>query len=178
MVNPRAQSVPVEREGKYLHFRWSFTVPLPMEQVRPRLQAYFSKMGYTSVDMGEVLRMRRSSLWRSMLIWTPRSLAAELVIRCTPTNEGTQIALELTVDKTGHWVYKEDCDLLATELVEAERHLLGEPVDFAAMDALNRHTAVQLIYVILITFVLLLPLAVVALGLRILMREFLGSNED
>lgn len=176
MTDSSAQTVLVAREGKYLHFCWSFTVPIPMDQVRPRLQAYFSQLGYTSAAAGAVLRLRRSSLLRSMLIWTPRNLAAELTVRCTSAGEGTQVALELTVDKTGHWVYKEDCDLLATELVEAERYLLGEPVDFAAMDTLNRHTAVQLIYVVLITFVLALPLVVVALGLRILMQEFLGLD--
>ncbi|MGQ9902207.1 MAG: hypothetical protein ACUVR1_08360 [Fimbriimonadales bacterium] len=169
MADSRVRSVPVEQEGKYLRFRWSFTVPMPIEQVRPRLQAYFSKLGYTSAAAEDALVMRRSSLLRSMLIWTPRNLAAELAVRYIPVGEGTQVALELTVDKTGHWVYNEDCELLATELVEAERYLLGEQVDCAAMDTLNRHTAVQLIYVFAITFVLALPLGVVALGLRILM---------
>ena len=176
MEYSRASSVRIEKEGNHLHLRWSVEVPMPVGQVRPRLQAYFSKLGYTSAAAGEGLRMRRGSLLRSMLIWTPRNLAAELTVRCTPAGEGTQVALELTVDKTGHWIYKEDCDLLATELVEAERFLLGEQVDLAAMDALNRHTSVQLIYVILITFVFTLPLVVVALGLRILMREFFGID--
>lgn len=177
MADSRVRSVPVEQEGKYLRFRWSFTVPMPIEQVRPRLQAYFSQLGYTSTATEDKLMMRRSSLLRSMLIWMPRSLAAALAIRCTSTNEGTQVALDLTVDKTGHWVYKEDCELLAAELVGAERYLLGEPVDFAAMDALNRHTVVQVIYATLISLVLALPLAVVSLGLRILMREFLGLDK-
>lgn len=176
MADSRVRSVPVEQEGKYLRFRHSFTVSLPMEQVRPRLQAYFSQLGYTSTATEDTLMMRRSSLLRSMLIWMPRSLAAALAIRCTSTNEGTQVALDLTVDKTGHWVYKEECELLAAELVGAERYLLGEPVDFAAMDALNRHTVVQVIYATLISLVLALPLVVVALGLRILMREFLGLD--
>lgn len=175
-------SVPVEEEGKYLHFRWSFTVPLPIEQVRHRLQAYFSKLGYTPTATEDALVMRRGSLLRSMLIWTPRSLAAKLTVRCTPTNRDrdTQVALELTVDKTGHWIFDAECELLAIELVEAEHYLLYERADFAAMNALNRHVRQGVVYAVLmacvIFCVLFVPLVVVAVLLNIVVWKSLGIN--
>jgi hypothetical protein len=133
-------SVPIERVGRYLRFRWDFVAPLPVDGARQKLQDYFTRLGYTLVSSGDALVMRRGSLARSMLKWAPRNLAVELIARLAPAGDGTAITLELQLNRTGHTIYGAEQYLHAWELKEAETYLRGEPVDFAAMEHFDRRT--------------------------------------
>jgi hypothetical protein len=126
--------VPIERVGRYLRFRWNFVTPVPAEQARQKLQDYFTRLGYTLVSSGDTLVMRRGSLARSMLKWSPRRLAVELTARLAPAGDGTAVTLELQLNRTGHTIYEAERYLHAWELTRAETYLRGEPVDFAAME--------------------------------------------
>jgi hypothetical protein len=133
-------SVPIERVGRYLRFRWDFLAPLPVDGARQKPQDYFTRLGYTLVSSGDALVMRRGSLARSMLKWAPRNLAVELIARLAPAGDGTAITLELQLNRTGHTIYGAEQYLHAWELKEAETYLRGEPVDFAAMEHFDRRT--------------------------------------
>jgi hypothetical protein len=132
--------VPIERVGRYLRFRWNFVTPVPAEQARQKLQDYFTRLGYTLVSSGDALVMRRGSLVRSMLKWSPRRLAVELTARLAPAGDGTAVTLELQLNRTGHTIYEAERYLHAWELTRAETYLRGEPVDFAAMEHFERRT--------------------------------------
>ena len=133
-------SVPIERVGRYLRFRWSFVAPVPVEETRRRLQDYFTRPGYTLASSGDALVMKRGTLARSMLKWSPRNLATELTARLAPAADGTAVTLELQLNRTGHTIYGAEQYLHAWELKEAETYLRGEPVDFAAMERFDRRT--------------------------------------
>jgi hypothetical protein len=133
-------SVPIERVGRYLRFRWSFVAPVPVEEARRRLQDYFTRLGYALVASGDALVMKRGTLARSMLKWSPRNLATELTARLAPAGDGTAVTLELQLNRTGHTIYGAELYLHAWELKEAETYLRGEPIDFAAMERFNRRT--------------------------------------
>jgi hypothetical protein len=133
-------SVPIERVGRYLRFRWDLVAPLPVDGARQKLQDYFTQLGYTLVSSGDALVMRRGSLARSMLKWAPRNLAVELIARLAPAGDGTAITLELQLNRTGHTLYGAEQYLHAWELKEAETYLRGQPVDFAAMERFDRRT--------------------------------------
>jgi hypothetical protein len=140
MMHQADFSVPIERVGRYLHFRWNFVAPVPVEEARQRLQDYFTRLGYALVASGDTLVMRRGSLARSMLKWAPRNLAVELIARLAPAGDGTAITLELQLNRTGHIIYGAEQYLHAWELKEAETYLRGQPVDFAAMERFDRRT--------------------------------------
>lgn len=140
MTHREELSVPIERVGRYLHFRWSFVAPVPVEEARQRLQDYFTRLGYALVASGDALVMKRGSLARSMLKWSPRNLAVELTARCAPAGDGTAITLELQLNRTGHTIYEAERYLHAWELARAETYLRGESVDFAAMERFEQRT--------------------------------------
>lgn len=140
MTHREELSVPIERVGRYLRFRWSFVAPVPVEEARRRLQDYFTRLGYALVASGDALVMRRGSLARSMLKWSPRNLATELTARLAPAADGTAITLELQLNRTGHTLYGAEQYLHAWELKEAETYLRGESVDFAAMERFEQRT--------------------------------------
>jgi hypothetical protein len=140
MTHREELSVPIERVGRYLHFRWNFVAPVPVEEARQRLQDYFTRLGYTLASSGDALVMKRGTLARSMLKWSPRNLAVELTARCAPAGDGTAVTLELRLNRTGHTIYGAEQYLHAWELKEAETYLRGEPVDFAAMERFDRRT--------------------------------------
>jgi hypothetical protein len=140
MMHQADFSVPIERVGRYLHFRWNFVAPVPVEEARQRLQDYFTRLGYALVASGDTLVMKRGSLARSMLKWAPRNLAVELIARLAPAGDGTAITLELQLNRTGHIIYGAEQYLHAWELKEAETYLRGQPVDFAAMERFDRRT--------------------------------------
>jgi hypothetical protein len=66
--------------------------------------------------------MKRGSLARSMLKWSPRNLAVELTARLAPAGDGTAITLELQLNRTGHTIYGAEQYLHAWELKEAETY--------------------------------------------------------
>jgi hypothetical protein len=140
MTQLQELSVPIERVGRYLRFRWNFVAPVPTEQARQKLQDYFTRLGYTLVSSGDALMMKRGSLARSMLKWAPRRLAVELTARFAPAGDGTAITLELRLNRTGHTICDAERYLHAWELKEAETYLRGEPVDFAAMERFEQRT--------------------------------------
>jgi hypothetical protein len=73
MTHREELSVPIERVGRYLRFRWSFVAPVPVEEARRRLQDYFTRLGYALVDSNEnTLTMRRGA-GDSGLDWSLRS---------------------------------------------------------------------------------------------------------
>jgi hypothetical protein len=84
--------------------------------------------------------MKRGSLARSMLKWSPRRLAVELTARLAPAGDGTAVTLELQLNRTGHTIYEAERYLHAWELTRAETYLRGESVDFAAMEHFERRT--------------------------------------
>ena len=140
MTQLQELSVPIERVGRYLRFRWNFVAPVPTEQARQKLQDYFTRLGYTLVSSGDALMMKRGSLARSMLKWSPRRLAVELTARLAPAGDGTAVTLELRLNRTGHTIYEAERYLHAWELTRAETYLRGESVDFAAMEHFERRT--------------------------------------
>jgi hypothetical protein len=140
MAHQEGLSVPIERVGRYLRFRWSFVAPVPVEETRRRLQDYFTRLGYALVASGDALVMKRGTLARSMLKWSPRNLATELTARFAPAGDGTAVTLELQLNRTGHTIYGAELYLHAWELKKAETYLRGEPVDFAAMEDFDRRT--------------------------------------
>jgi len=140
MTQLQELSVPIERVGRYLRFRWNFVAPVPTEQARQKLQDYFTRLGYTLVSSGDALMMKRGSLARSMLKWSPRRLAVELTARLAPAGDGTAVTLELRLNRTGHTIYEAERYLHAWELTRAETYLRGEPVDFAAMEHFEQRT--------------------------------------
>jgi hypothetical protein len=140
MAHQEGLSVPIERVGRYLRFRWNFVAPVPVEEARQRLQDYFTRLGYTLASSGDALVMKRGTLARSMLKWSPRNLATELTARLAPAGDGTAVTLELQLNRTGHTLYGAEQYLHAWELKEAETYLRGEPVDFAAMERFDRRT--------------------------------------
>jgi hypothetical protein len=111
-----------------------------LTEARQKLQDYFTRLGYTLVSSGDALVMKRGSLARSMLKWSPRNLAVELTARCAPAGDGTAVTLELQLNRTGHTIYGAEQYLHAWELKEAETYLRGESVDFAAMERFDRRT--------------------------------------
>jgi hypothetical protein len=140
MAHQEGLSVPIERVGRYLRFRWSFVAPVPVEETRRRLQDYFTRLGYMLASSSDALVMKRGTLARSMLKWSPRNLATELTARLAPAGDGTAVTLELQLNRTGHTIYGAELYLHAWELKEAETYLRGEPVDFAAMERFDRRT--------------------------------------
>jgi len=170
-------SVPIERVGRYLHFRWSFVAPVPVEEARRRLQDYFTRLGYALVASGDTLVMKRGSLARSMLKWSPRRLAVELIARLAPAGDGTAITLELQLNRTGHTLYGAEQYLHAWELKEAETYLRGQPVDFAAMERFDRRTLERVYLSMGLGIAITIPFAVLifAIGRPILTELGIGS---
>jgi hypothetical protein len=132
MTHREELSVPIERVGRYLRFRWSFVAPVPVEEARRRLQDYFTRLGYALVASGDALVMKRGTL--------ARNLATELTARLAPAADGTAITLELQLNRTGHTIYEAERYLHAWELARAETYLRGESVDFAAMERFEQRT--------------------------------------
>jgi hypothetical protein len=170
-------SVPIERVGRYLRFRWSFVAPVPVEEARQRLQDYFTRLGYTLASSGDALVMKRGTLARSMLKWSPRNLATELTARLAPAGDGTAVTLELQLNRTGHTIYGAELYLHAWELKEAETYLRGEPVDFAAMERFDRRTLERVYLSMGLGVAITIPFAVLifAIGRPILTELGIGS---
>ena len=170
-------SVPIERVGRYLHFRWNFVAPVPVEEAQQRLQDYFTRLGYTLASSGDALVMKRGSLARSMLKWSPRNLAVELTARCAPAGDGTAVTLELRLNRTGHIIYGAEQYLHAWELKEAETYLRGEPIDFAAMERFDRRTLERVYLSMGLGVAITIPFAVLifAIGRPILTELGIGS---
>jgi hypothetical protein len=177
MTHREELSVPIERVGRYLRFRWSFVAPVPVEEARRRLQDYFTRLGYTLASSGDALAMRRGSLARSMLKWSPRNLATELTARLAPAADGTAITLELQLNRTGHTLYGAVQYLHAWELKEAETYLRGQPVDFAAMERFDRCTLERVYLSMGLGIAITIPFAVLifAIGRPILTELGIGS---
>jgi hypothetical protein len=177
MTHREELSVPIERVGRYLRFRWSFVAPVPVEEARRRLQDYFTRLGYTLASSGDALAMRRGSLARSMLKWSPRNLATELTARLAPAADGTAITLELQLNRTGHTLYGAEQYLHAWELKEAETYLRGEPIDFAAMERSDRRTLERVYLGMGLGVAITIPFAVLifAIGRPILTELGIGS---
>jgi hypothetical protein len=170
-------SVPIERVGRYLHFRWSFVAPVLVEEARQKLRDYFTRLGYTLASSGDALVMRRGSLVRSMLKWSPRNLAVELTARCAPAGDGTAVTLELRLNRTGHTIYGAEQYLHAWELKEAETYLRGQPVDFAAMERFDRRALERVYLSIGLGVAITIPFAVLifAIGRPMLTELGIGS---
>ena len=177
MTHREELSMPIERVGRYLHFRWSFVAPVPVEAARRRLQDYFTRLGYALVASGDALVMRRGSLARSMLKWSPRNLATELTARLAPAADGTAITLELQLNRTGHTLYGAEQYLHAWELKEAETYLRGEPIDFAAMERFDQRTLERVYLGMGLGVAITIPFAVLifAIGRPILTELGIGS---
>ena len=177
MTHREELSVPIERVGRYLHFRWNFVAPVPVEEARQRLQDYFTRLGYTLASSGDALVMKRGTLARSMLEWSPRNLATELTARLAPAGDGTAVTLELQLNRTGHTIYGAELYLHAWELKEAETYLRGEPVDFAAMEHFDRRTLERVYLSMGLGIAITIPFAVLifAIGRPILTELGIGS---
>jgi hypothetical protein len=177
MTHREELSVPIERVGRYLRFRWSFVAPVPVEAARQRLRDYLTRLGYALVASGDALVMRRGSLARSMLKWSPRNLATELTARLAPAADGTAITLELQLNRTGHTLYGAVQYLHAWELKEAETYLRGQPVDFAAMERFDRCTLERVYLSMGLGIAITIPFAVLifAIGRPILTELGIGS---
>jgi hypothetical protein len=177
MAHQEGLSVPIERVGRYLRFRWSFVAPVPVEETRRRLQDYFTRLGYTLASSGDALVMKRGTLARSMLKWSPRNLAVELTARCAPAGDGTAVTLELRLNRTGHTIYGAEQYLHAWELKEAETYLRGQPVDFAAMERFDRRTLERVCLSIGLGVAIAIPIVVliVVIGRPILTELGIGS---
>ena len=177
MAHQEGLSVPIERVGRYLRFRWSFVAPVPVEETRRRLQDYFTRLGYTLASSGDALVMKRGTLARSMLKWSPRNLATELTARLAPAGNGTAVTLELQLNRTGHTLYGAEQYLHAWELKEAETYLRGEPVDFAAMEHFDRRTLERVYLGMGLGIAITIPFAVLifAIGRPILTELGIGS---
>jgi hypothetical protein len=177
MAHQEGLSVPIERVGRYLRFRWSFVAPVPVEEARQRLQDYFTRLGYTLASSGDALVMKRGTLARSMLKWSPRNLATELTARLAPAGDGTAVTLELQLNRTGHTLYGAEQYLHAWELKEAETYLRGEPVDFAAMERFDRRTLERVYLGMGLGIAITIPFAVLifAIGRPILTELGIGS---
>ena len=177
MTHREELSVPIERVGRYLRFRWSFVAPLPVDGARQKLQDYFTRLGYTLVSSGDALVMRRGSLARSMLKWAPRRLAVELTARLAPAGDGTAVTLELRLNRTGHTIYEAERYLHAWELARAETYLRGESVDFAAMERFDRRTLERVYLSMGLGIAITIPFAVLifAIGRPILTELGIGS---
>jgi hypothetical protein len=177
MAHQEGLSVPIERVGRYLRFRWSFVAPVPVEETRQRLQDYFTRLGYTLASSGDALVMKRGTLARSMLKWSPRNLATELTARLAPAGDGTAVTLELRLNRTGHTIYGAELYLHAWELKEAETYLRGEPIDFAAMERFDRRTLERVYLGMGLGVAITIPFAVLifAIGRPILTELGIGS---
>jgi hypothetical protein len=177
MAHQEGLSVPIERVGRYLRFRWNFVAPVPVEEARQRLQDYFTRLGYTLASSGDALVMKRGTLARSMLKWSPRNLATELTARLAPAGDGTAVTLELQLNRTGHTLYGAEQYLHAWELKEAETYLRGEPVDFAAMERFDRRTLERVYLGMGLGIAITIPFAVLifAIGRPILTELGIGS---
>jgi hypothetical protein len=177
MAHQEGLSVPIERVGRYLRFRWNFVAPVPVEEARQRLQDYFTRLGYTLASSGDALVMKRGTLARSMLKWSPRNLATELTARLAPAGDGTAVTLELQLNRTGHTLYGAEQSLHAWELKEAETYLRGEPVDFAAMEHFDRRTLERVYLGMGLGIAITIPFAVLifAIGRPILTELGIGS---
>jgi hypothetical protein len=177
MAHQEGLSVPIERVGRYLRFRWSFVAPVPVEETRRRLQDYFTRLGYTLASSGDALVMKRGTLARSMLKWSPRNLATELTARLAPAGDGTAVTLELQLNRTGHTIYGAELYLHAWELKEAETYLRGESVDFAAMERFDRRTLERVYLSMGLGVAITIPFAVLifAIGRPILTELGIGS---
>jgi hypothetical protein len=177
MAHQEGLSVPIERVGRYLRFRWNFVAPVPVEEARQRLQDYFTRLGYTLASSGDALVMKRGTLARSMLKWSPRNLATELTARLAPAGDGTAVTLELQLNRTGHTLYGAEQYLHAWELKEAETYLRGEPVDFAAMEHFDRRTLERVYLGMGLGIAITIPFAVLifAIGRPILTELGIGS---
>jgi hypothetical protein len=177
MAHQEGLSVPIERVERYLRFRWSFVAPVPVEEARQRLQDYFTRLGYTLASSGDALVMKRGTLARSMLKWSPRNLATELTARLAPAGDGTAVTLELQLNRTGHTIYGAELYLHAWELKEAETYLRGEPVDFAAMERFDRRTLERVYLSMGLGVAITIPFAVLifAIGRPILTELGIGS---
>jgi hypothetical protein len=177
MAHQEGLSVPIERVGRYLRFRWNFVAPVPVEEARQRLQDYFTRLGYTLASSGDALVMKRGTLARSMLKWSPRNLATELTARLAPAGDGTAVTLELRLNRTGHTIYGAELYLHAWELKEAETYLRGEPIDFAAMERFDRRTLERVYLGMGLGVAITIPFAVLifAIGRPILTELGIGS---
>ena len=177
MMHREELSVPIERVGRYLRFRWSFVAPVPVEEARRRLQDYFTRLGYALASSGDALVMKRGTLARSMLKWSPRNLATELTARLAPAGDGTAVTLELQLNRTGHTLYGAEQYLRAWELKEAETYLRGEPIDFAAMERFDRRTLERVDLGMGLGVAITIPFAVLifAIGRPILTELGIGS---
>jgi len=166
-VNPptpqmEAPSVAVRRAGQFMELHWQFHTGESVETTRQRLQEYFRRLGYETVSADPSrLVMKRGSLWRAMFLYAPRQLAAELRIALNPAPNGTEVALNLQLNRTGHTIYEIERLLLIQELTESARYVAGESVDFIRMDYLNRETRVRYFVALLlagaIAFFLTIP---------------------
>jgi hypothetical protein len=140
-VNPSAHLVSIEETEEDIRLHWRFTALMPVDQARQRLQEYFERLGYALVDSNEnTLTMRRGA-GDSALDWSPRSKKTELIAHFTPSGNRTSVTMELRIG--GDWLYEAETRLYAWELVEAERYLYDEPVNFTAMKQLNHQMRMQ-----------------------------------
>ena len=140
-VNPSAHLVSIEETEEDIRLHWQFTVLMPVEQARQRLQDYFAQMGYALVASDEnTLTMRRGA-GDAALDWSPRSKKAELLAHFASSGNRTSVTMELRIG--GDWLYEAETRLYAWELVEAERYLYDEPVNFTAMKQLNHQMRMQ-----------------------------------
>jgi len=141
MVNPSAHLVSIEEMEEHLRLHWRFTALMPFDQARQRLQDYFAQLGYTPIaSENNTLTMRRGA-GDAALDWSPRSKKAELIAHFAPSGNRTSVTLELRIG--GDWLYEAETRLYAWELVEAERYLYDEPVNFTAMKQLNHQMRMQ-----------------------------------
>lgn len=153
----------IERAGRFMKFRWQFHTPQSAETVRQRLQEYFQRLGYETVSADPtMLVLKRGSLARSVLNYAPRQLAVELQITLNPTPNGTEVTLNLQLNRTGHTIYEIERLLLTQELTESARYVAGEAVDFIRMDYLNRETRTRYFVALLLTGAVAFALAVLA----------------
>jgi hypothetical protein len=133
-------SVQSERVGRFIYLRYSFRASVSPEVARERLMDYFRSIGYTPVAGAGEFVAQRGSLTRSMLVWEPRSMATRVEAHFTPQGDQTEIALTLTLDRTGHMVTGAEVETLRAELLESARFVAEGAADFDRLKRLNQRT--------------------------------------
>lgn len=162
-VNPSAHLVSIEETEEDIRLHWRFTVLMPVDQARQRLQEYFAQLGYALVASdGNTLTMQRGA-GDSAIDWSPRSKKTELLAHLTPSKSRTGVAIELRLYDGGN--HEAECRLYAWELVEAEQYLHGEPVNFKAMKQYNHHVRMQVFRASARGFVAGMFLALIAIAI-------------
>lgn len=132
----QAASEPIrsEQRGREIHFHYRFRVPVNAEMARQRLAEYLQRIGYTPA--GE-LAWQRGSLQRSWLVWEPRTMAVRLTAQLNAQGDQTEIALHLTLDRTGHMVTSAEQETLEAELLEAARYTTQGDANFTLLERYN-----------------------------------------